>query len=76
MHGQVICGMLLSIGVHPYEARSLQAGIAELAVGKEHSAECRVLPCTGTGYVSKEGWGPMKQEHLGNIKCNQGPAWQ
>jgi hypothetical protein len=30
----------------------------------------------GTGYMSEEGWGPMKQEHLETIKRNQGPAWQ
>lgn len=40
------CGMLPSIGLHPYEARSLQAGMAELAIGKEHGAERQVLPCT------------------------------
>lgn len=46
--------------------------MAELAIGKEHGAGCQAFPCTGAGYVSEEGWGPMKQEHLGNIKSNQG----
>lgn len=46
MHGLMTCGMLPSIGLHPYEARSLQAGMAELAIGKEHGAERQVLPCT------------------------------
>lgn len=77
MRALMTCGTLLNISLQPYETRFPQTGLVELAIGEEITMLGAMLSHMQEQamFLKREG-DRCKQEHLGNINCNQGLAWQ